>query len=210
MCIAVAEPYVYWARTLLEGANSPAIMTALVNDPAPSSVVLVDNITGPQCIATDPANVYWTTDRGLVQKWSLIDRELETLANDDEQGLSGIAVSSDHVYYLSPAALRRVPIDGGAPETLAKNLVRGSRVAVDDAHAYFTSLGDDETAGSLSRVALDGGPDDVEVLYTSQGTLGGKTNAEMWDLELDDSSVYATDFGGARVVKRAKAANSPQ
>ncbi len=91
------------------------------------------------------------------------------------------------------------PTDPGCPEctVLADGLESGRGVAIDDTHVYFT----DQTAGTVERVAIDGG--DRMVLASDQD--------DAYDVTVADGVVYWTRHSAeGRVVRIAKDGGTPE
>jgi hypothetical protein len=72
----------------------------------------------------------------------------------DEDSPSAIALDERYVYWASPDVLRRAPLAGGEPVTLATgNRLRGFMLSDDHVYFFQSSLG----SGSIDRVLAEGG-----------------------------------------------------
>ena len=103
--------------------------------------------------------------RLLAGKGGIVRRGLRdpapTVLADDQPGPLAVAMDDVHVYFLvagtalASGELRRVPLAGGAVETLVTGLNRPAFVALDATHAYFTTRGTNVAAsdGQVLRVA---------------------------------------------------------
>jgi hypothetical protein len=80
-----------------------------------------------------------------------------------------------------------VPLDGGAPVTLASGVVEWVCLAVDATSLYWT----DSSAGNVTKVPLNGG---------APVTLASGQNKPM-GVAIDATSVYWTNHGGGTVMK---------
>lgn len=87
-------------------------------------------------------------------------------------GANAIAADATHVYWVDADAMggptgrvRRVPIAGGDPETLAEGQPAPVSLALDATHAYFAASGE---GGSIRRVPLEGGA--VEIVVDAEPT----------------------------------------
>ena len=94
---------------------------------------------------------------------------------------------------LSPieGTLNKVPVNGGAIETLAHGLNFPERLALDNTHGYWTEKAQGmEGMGAIGRVALSGG--DAEMVV--EGLTGPL------DIEVDGSHIYWTENGPVGVA----------
>ena len=117
-------------------------------------------------------------------------------------GAYGIALDATHVYWTTvthpvaddgPAAgeVRRVPIAGGTPETIADRQWAPTALALDDDAIYWvTSTRNDATRGTLMRLAKKGG----KAVALAHG-------AWLFDLVLANGEVYWVDHENGLVAK---------
>jgi hypothetical protein len=97
----------------------------------------------------------------------------------------GIAVDAANVYWTffgSPTTVRKAPLGGGKPVTLATVDGPGSGIAVDASYVYFG------TSSAVMKVPLNGGTPTTLASATGQGVA------------IDDDNVYFTDWSST--VKR--------
>jgi hypothetical protein len=97
----------------------------------------------------------------------------------------GIAVDATSVYWTffgDPTTIRKAPLGGGMPVTLATVEGPGAGIAVDAAYVYFG------TSVAVMKVPLNGGTPTTLASSTGQG------------LAIDDTNVYFTDWSST--VKR--------
>jgi hypothetical protein len=97
----------------------------------------------------------------------------------------GIAVDATNVYWTffgNPTTVRKAPLNGGKPVTLATVEGPGSGIAVDVSYAYFCA------GTAVMKVPLNGGTPTTLASSTGQGVA------------IDDDNVYFTD--GSSTVKK--------
>jgi hypothetical protein len=111
----------------------------------------------------------------------------------DEAQVSALALDGDFLYWVAGPVLRRAPLAGGAPTTLARGQ-QLQNLAVLGEQVYFT-----DAAGTVSRVSRSGG--DVEAigggespygLAVADGTVYWGNTAH----SIDDGSIAAADLDG--------------
>jgi sugar lactone lactonase YvrE len=100
----------------------------------------------------------------------------------------GVATDDTHVYWTDVVAgtLSRMPLEGGAAETLADDLYFPWAITV-DANSVYLVLGYESSA--VLSVSKNGGT--PETLASSVGDA-----YIPWSIAVDDSSVYWADYGG--------------
>jgi len=152
-----------------------------------------DDATG---VALDADNVYWSSDvRASIFQEAKSGGERITLATGQVQP-EAVAVDGSFVYWVigmpsSEPGVAKVPIGGGSITQLAA-VSWGAKVALDDAHVYWTQvqIGDEFVA----RVSKDGGA--VETIAPAQAPGG---------IAVDDTYLWWTDFGANTVSRTLKA-----
>lgn len=190
MSVAVNDSDVFWltgsyewnAKKLSRDGGTPIILAT--SQP---------NGTTGMGIALDARNLYWVSNYGSA------DSDIYAVPIDGGARISVwdvggsrqaayVAVDATHVYwteYTSGDAVRRVPLDGGAPQRLALGLGAGG-IAVDATHVYWAE--NHRLAGSgifVRRVPKGGGV--VQTLYADSGTTAVESPQP---LVIDDTYVY--------------------
>ena len=84
-------------------------------------------------------------------------------------GVGAIAVDGSSVYWIDPSenTITKVPLGGGAPSTLVRDLTTPWGIAIDASSVYWTDDGVSSGAGTVTKVALSGGT--PTTLATNQG-----------------------------------------
>jgi hypothetical protein len=173
--------------------------------PSPGQVILAAGITAYN-LRVDATNVYASTETSIV-KVPIAGGAPVTLASASQDGsLSGLAVSSDSVYWSesgetdggSEVQILSVPIAGGAVATIATASGFASALATDATSLYWsgsaaTGSCPSPPCSTLSKAPLAGG---TPVLLDSNA--GSPTY-----LAFDDSNVYWSTSDG-RLLKEPK------
>jgi sugar lactone lactonase YvrE len=158
---------------------------------------------GPQGIAVDRANVYWTNDNSnqvMRLEKTAAPVTADTIADLADAGGGapfGIAVDSANVYWTNRfgATVMMVSLDGGAPTTIASGLGEPYAITVDAGNLYWTDRG----AGDVRWQPLDGPFDGGIVLASNQGGPTGiatDSNYVYWTNNSSNSISFCPLGGG--------------
>jgi len=164
-------------------------------------VTLSSRPEGPDKIAVDAANVYWTTSL-FVKKVPLGGGTPTTLKSDTVHYPTAIAVDATNVYWTDInfgfAGVDRVvksSLDGSQVTALVSDQMNPSAIAVDSTSIYWTN-GDEDTAvlpttGTVVKMALSGG---------TPITLAIR-QANPQAMAIDATSIYWLNYGTGSVIK---------
>lgn len=113
----------------------------------------------PRAVVVVDSNVYWASMDGTVKTAPLTGGSETTFATGPAVPLTSTTrLISDgvHLYWSSGGdnTLRKLPLGGSAPTTLATATTAVSSIALDATHLYWTTWGTSET---VMRVAVTGG-----------------------------------------------------
>ena len=181
----------------------------------PAAETLAGGVYLPQGIAADGTNVYWMAD-GVLHA-SPVDGKPPRVLAQGEYTEGGITLDNGYVYWstrgrdlttntlTSSGQVRRVPVAGGAVETLSVGLNPEVGIVAHDGVAYLIDDRPDaglvlfSTAnGGTTRAGPSGGGNSVALLGDSVAFVGS-------------GGVYADapDAGAPRVVVAAPSASGP-
>ena len=129
-------------------------------------VILASEQGGPDTVAVEGANVYWTNGaNGTVMTVPVVGGTPSTLASG-QPGADHTAVDATSVYWTTSGgdggAVVRAPLDGGAASIFAAGFI-SSNLALDGENAYFAVLNTGMIPGpippvlSVVKAPLDGG-----------------------------------------------------
>ena len=203
--------------------------------------------TNPTDVALGGGYVFWTklvgefcSPPGSVKSVNLTTRVETTLVSDCYISPGNVVADDVYVYYAEwyNDRIRRLPVGGGTPVTLAtaSGLTYHRALALDDDYVYF---GDE---GGIKRVAKSGGSeatlaagydsaklavDDAYVYWTEYTLVGddairrvpkaggsvqtltsGGTLADPWGIAVDESYVYWTEIASGKARRMPKAGGS--
>ncbi len=155
-------------------------------------------------LAIDATNVYWVEQPATGEGASRLDRvpkvggPVTALVSLGTYGWSGPVLDSTSAYLTGSTVVVRVPLDGGAPVTLASHQNQPGALVVDATYVYWLNEGD----GSLAKTPVAGGP--VTTLVAGESgrgalVLGGSTLFWNNDLGGDVRSI-PVDGGVAQTV----------
>jgi hypothetical protein len=144
-------------------------------------------------LAVSHGVVYWTDDSS-VRKWELASETISVAASDQDFPL-GIAVDATYLYWANggilvddggfvptprTGSIVKMALAGGAPMTLASDLMSPNYVAIDETNIYWT-----DSVSSVMKMSLEGGK--VTTLAANQ--------AAPLAIVVDSTSVYWTNGG---------------
>ena len=149
-------------------------------------VTLASAQNDPGSLALESGALYWT---GRAQIWKLpLAGGAPAVLVSSEPDLTDMAVDSANVYWMtwthtnSTLTIKQMPLSGGAPRVLVSRADSYSGIlTVAGRYVYWTTRYDE-----VNRTPVGGGP--TEVLNTETMYF------DAFDLAVDDSSVYWTDF----------------
>jgi hypothetical protein len=182
-------------------------------------VVLASGESGPESLALDTSDVYWTANgAGEVRKVSKDGGSPSTVASQANTNPYGVAVGAGNVYWTVPnfysggtgAAVIMQSLDGGAPQTMASGVTGPTWIAVGSDDVYWIEEGPGEvvaapllgggsisiaSGGSASALAL--GPHQVfwsAADATYQASLDGSSPLAIGPpaaaIAVDETDVY--------------------
>lgn len=157
--LAVDANYVYWTNGYF-GSTNATVMKVPIDGGVP--ITLVSGQTRPTGIAVDAAHFYWTNGVGngadSLQKCLLAGcpGNVSTVLASGQQilGFSNLVlvhVDATHVYWGNgpEGTIKRVPINGGVPKTLATGQLSPNAVVGDANAIYWTTF----QAGNIMKLA---------------------------------------------------------
>ena len=192
--IAIDDTAVYWT-SIGVGSDAGTVMT--VPKTGGLAATLASGQSGPQGLAVDRRNVYWTNNGTSVSVMSVPSGGGPSVSlappQDNPYG-TGITVDALSVYWATSngtgsSALMKVLLAGGAPTILATVDSPGG-VAVDATSVYWTSL---HAGGSVMKIPVGGG---------APTTLASGPDNYPNAVVVDAANVYWTNsFTGKSVAK---------
>jgi hypothetical protein len=148
VAIAVAKDNVYWGSEPQGG--HPNVLRRVAPAGGPVSDVLTDN-AGLLKIGSNGAAVFAQKDGALVRLDAGTSSSVVLVAKPGGSSIDSIAANATFVYWSNGTDILRVPVAGGAPETIYST-VRANNIAIDDQYVYFS----ESINNSLQAVAIDG------------------------------------------------------
>jgi len=167
--VALDETHVYWATCFYSGSNVGLGNIGKVSKNGGAPTWLAVDQPCPRHIALDAANVYWVNEGiptageyrdGSIVRVAKIGGTPTTLVAKVD-GRAAIAVDETHAYWTDCGidAIRRVPKQGGAPETFASSRCP-SNIIVDVTSVYWSETESvkklDKRGGAAQTIALRG------------------------------------------------------
>lgn len=188
--IAIDDTSIYWAEYL-----GGTIMK--VGKAGGSPVPLASGQNPEEALTVDGEYVYWIGGGGVVGRVAVAGGTPEVIATAADHGFTQqMAVNTTHIYWVfyrysgmaADGALLRVPIDGGAVETLATVDGRAYGVALDAANVYWSN----SELDAIMRLPLSGG---------SSSPLVTTSNVINANVQVDAANVYFNDVFTGRILK---------
>jgi hypothetical protein len=175
-----------------ESAVGPRLVLAVEPPSPPDGTLYAATAVGD--LARDGAAVYFPAIGIGTLRLSDLDGST-TLLTTAPSEMNKVAVDDTHLYLLErgPGTVTRFAKLGGPGEVIATGLFGGEAIDVDDAYVYASRGGADDQA--LWRFPKAGGAGDE--LDTGLRTI--------WDLGVDGSDVYYTEFYTGSVHRMPKA-----
>lgn len=182
--------------------NEKAVLMKLALSGGKAEEIAASGNDSIAVLAVDSTNAYWVS-LGDILKVPLAGGAATVLVKNTGLGnVWGLASDGKHLYWTdrnnyqsddaNTGAVRRIPVIGGAVETIASGL-RGRPwdIATDATHVYWVINA--EKNGGVMRASKTGGPPSVVV--------GGQSSPV--HLALDENYVYWANAGGDRAVGKA-------
>lgn len=183
--------------------GSPSVGSPAVCSAEPCVVILADGQKGPQGLAVDGKNVYWTNKYGgQVMAVPVNGGPVVTLASGQESPF-GVAVNATHVYWTTfadPGAVMSAPLDGGAPTTIASGQHFPGALTVDATHVYWLNAGTVAASllnGTVMAAPLGGGePTTVASDQSALNDIAVDATNLYWTTDTDPGAVMTVPIGG--------------
>lgn len=185
-----------------DNRNDKAVLMKLAISGGKAEEIAASSFDSIAVLAVDSTNAYWVS-LGDILKAPLAGGAATVLVKNTGLGnVWGLASDGKHLYWTdrnnyrsddaNTGAVRRIPVTGGAIETIASGL-RGRPwdIATDATHVYWVINA--EKNGGVMRAAKTGGPASVVV--------GGQSSPV--HLALDEDYVYWANAGGDQAVGKA-------
>ncbi len=146
--LAIRGSVIYWT-------NETAGTVSKMPEAGGTPTVVAEKEGSPVAIDIDAQTLVWTSVGKSAIRFLTLDplSSVQTLADDQDAAVS-LRVKDGYAYWTNDGSgeVRRAPLAGGAPVTLATS--SGSYgLALDDRDVYFT----DDAEGTISRVPQTGG-----------------------------------------------------
>ena len=148
-------------------------------------VTLASGLAGPQTIAVDSNNVYWTEEanylsgEGTIKSVPIAGGPITTLVSglSDSQSIALDTINGYIYYWGGWGILDKVPTSGGYPIELVSGMNGTQPLATDGINIYWT---ESENGGTLKKIAVSGGNTSIIAV--------GLQNP--WAIAVDNSSAY--------------------
>lgn len=111
--------------------------------------------TEVQAVALNAGSLFWTSVEGKVSQVSTAGGAPSTLATEPGGGLRGIAVTTNHVFYVAGPVIKQLYTIGNANVAVTPGLANPSNVALSGGYVYFTTQGAGAADGAVQRVPVD-------------------------------------------------------
>jgi len=178
---------VYWAN------GGGAIMSAPIAGGVATAIATGQSPRGP--IAIDATNIYWANFDSVMR--APLGGGVATPLATGQAFIAGLAVDATSAYWSTPgntfdgapALVKKVPLAGGAPSTVAsaRAQISGSDVVVDAGGLYWTVRGEnDKSDGVVMALKSPGAP--IEIACRQATPTGA--------IAVDATHVYWANWGG--------------
>ena len=143
--LAVDATNVYWLEQVQP--NSGVLKAPIVGGPAVQ--LAVSDPIEPTAIALDDDHVYFSNGEGTVFVVSKNGGPTKLVLSNLGQFPAGLAADATTLYIASSTKLVRIPLGGGAAETLATGIAGAEGIALDATSVYIT----DDVGNAVVKVA---------------------------------------------------------
>jgi hypothetical protein len=148
MTIAVAKDNVYWGSEPQGG--KPNLLRRVAPSGGQVSDVLTDN-AGLLKIASNDNAIFAQQGGALIRLDAGTTNAVVLVAKPGGSSIDSLAANTTHVYWSTGSDILRVPVGGGAPETIF-SAVRAENIVIDETNVYFS----ESINNGLQAVAIDG------------------------------------------------------
>lgn len=160
--MAIDDEKIYWANHGYYSPNSPTKPSPIytVTKQGGKTEIFADGQNVPGDVLADEKYVYWHTVNSIL-KQAKSGGKLEIVYQGKDEGVDELAQDAENLYFGSRGAgesrwaLRKIPKNGGEPQTLVKTFSLKPFV-VDDANVYFFDE-DKSPQNALCKISKNGG-----------------------------------------------------